>query len=325
METEALFHIAPRQVEVRKVRLVALGPDQVLVQSLCSAISPGTEKRLFVGDLPENMLLDANLPALRGTFSYPFRYGYALVGQVVAAGSEARHLIGQRVFLFHPHQRHVLVAARECLLLPHDVPVEDALFFANLESAVNFVHDATPVLGEVGLVIGLGVVGLLTVAVLARFPLQLYACDPIPERRRLAEQLGAITFAPSSPAHLERGFDFSIELSGEFNGLQQAVEWTGFCGRLVVGSWYNRPSPLDLGGAFHRSRLRWIVSQVSTIDPVLSGRWDKKRRYELVWKLIRELKPSCFISHRFPLSSAQEVFERLERGALLQPIFVYGE
>lgn len=323
MKVQALFHTAPRQVAVGEVDLPDPGPGQVQVKSWYSAISPGTEKRLFAGDLPQDLPLDATLPALAGSFTYPFRYGYALVGKVIAAGPGAETLLSRRVFLFHPHQAQALVAASECLPIPEDVNSEDALFFANLESAVSFVHDAAPRLGEAVLVVGLGIVGLLTASVLARFPLALYACDPLAERRSLVEALGALTFDPNAPFALEGGFDLAIELSGTPKGLQTALELTGFAGRIVIASWYRGKVALELGGAFHRSRIRLLASQVSSIDPELAGRWDRTRRHRLVWELMRAIRPARFISHRFPLQAAQEVFERLEQERLLQPIFVY--
>lgn len=325
MKTQALFHTAPRRVEVRELALADPGPGQVQVKSLYSAVSPGTEKRIFAGDLPQDLPLDANLPALAGGFSYPFRYGYALVGEVVAAGPGAEKFLNRRVFLFHPHQAQVVTAASECLLVPADIESEDALFFANLESAVNLILDAAPRLGERVMVIGLGILGLLTVAILARFPIALYASDPIAERRHLAEALGALAFAPDDSPALGDGFDLAIELSGSPQGLQSAIDLTGFAGRIVIASWYSGKVTLDLGGAFHRSRIRLLASQVSTIDPVLTGRWDRTRRRALVWQWVREIQPARFISHRFSLEAAQEVFERLERDRLLQPVFVYGE
>jgi 2-desacetyl-2-hydroxyethyl bacteriochlorophyllide A dehydrogenase len=323
MEALALFHVAPRRVEVRELTLAEPGPGEVRVKSLYSAISPGTEKRIFAGDLPQDLPLDATLPALAGSFSYPFRYGYALVGEVVAAGPGAEALLGRRVFLFHPHQSQTVVAASQCLPIPEDLSGEDALLFANLESAVNFVHDAAPKLGEQVLVIGLGVLGVLTAAVLARFPIALYACDPERRRRALAEALGALVFDPVRPLPPKGGFDLTLELSGSSQGLELAIQLTGFAGRLLLGSWYRGKVELDLGGAFHRSRMRLLASQVSSIDPELCGRWDKSRRYALVWEWVRKLRPAQFISHRFPLEAAQEVFEKLEREKLFQPVFIY--
>ncbi len=324
MRTCALFHTAPGRVEVRELEVAEPGPDEVQVTSLYSAISPGTEKRIFAGNLPEELPLDAVLPSLAGSFRYPFRYGYCLVGEVTAAGAGAGEaLVGKRVFLFHPHQTRAVVAASECLKVPEDIDSEDALFFANLESAVNLVHDAAPLLGEQVMVVGLGIVGLLTVAVLAGFPITLYASDPIAERRRLAEALGALTFDPKSP-QLGDSLDLAIELSGSPEGLQLAIDLTGFAGRIVIASWYRGKVALGLGGAFHRSRIRLLASQVSTIDPVLSGRWNRARRHVLVWELVRRLKPARFISHRFSLQESQEVFEQLEQDRLLQPVFVYG-
>ncbi len=69
---------------------------------------------------------------------------------------------------------------------------------------------------------------------------------------------------------------------------------------------------LDLGGRFHRSRIRLISSQVSSLSPELSGRWDKRRRFSLAWEMIAEIDPSRWITHRFPFDRAAEAYQLLD-------------
>jgi NADPH:quinone reductase-like Zn-dependent oxidoreductase len=106
----ALFHTAPRRVEIREVPAPAAAPGHVVVRTLCSGISGGTERLVFRGDLPEDMALDDTITALPGTFSYPFPYGYACVGQVDGQDST--------VFAFHPHQDVFTAAAADLISVP---------------------------------------------------------------------------------------------------------------------------------------------------------------------------------------------------------------
>jgi threonine dehydrogenase-like Zn-dependent dehydrogenase len=313
-----------------------------LVQTELTAISPGTESMIFRGHFPQGIALDATIASLSGSsWSYPLRYGYALVGRIVRVGSAVNEtLLGQRVFVFHPHQDHACVEAGQCIPIPDGIDSQAAAMLPNVESAANFVMDAAPLLGERFLVTGQGVVGLLTTAMLATFPLSdLSAVDPVAMRRVWAETLGADRVAGSvaelgaddhaasdGSATAGLAFDGVIELSGNVEALGEAIRATCFDGRIIAGSWYGRPgSPLDLGGVFHRNRIRLISSQVSTIAPQLAGRWTKSRRLALAWDWVRRLDPARLVTHLLPAAQCQDAFELAsapESGAL-QILFHY--
>jgi threonine dehydrogenase-like Zn-dependent dehydrogenase len=337
MQAHALFHQAPHRVEWAEISVADPRPGELLLQALCSALSPGTETLIFRGEAPEDLELDTTIASLQGQFRYPFRYGYALVGEVIGAGSsEHRDWLGRRVFVFHPHQSHVLVEWGDCHLVPEHCPSERALFFANLESALNLVFDLAPLVGERLAVFGQGVVGLLTTAILSRFPLaELIAVDPLAGRRELARLWGAGSIlAPEEVRDWVGrgrdgaiGLDGAVEVSGKPEALDQALELVGFGGRIVVGSWYGRRSAaLNLGGPFHRRRIQLIASQVSTIAPALSGRWTKERRFHLVWEWLQILQPECLITRRYPPGACQLAFEQMRDRAedIVQIIFDYS-
>jgi threonine dehydrogenase-like Zn-dependent dehydrogenase len=340
MSAQAVFHIAQHTVQAREVHTSKPGPGELLVRAVCSAISPGTESLIFRGGVPEDWKKDDGLETLVGDFRYPFKYGYALVGEVIAAGSaDDRHWQGRRVFAFHPHQAEAVIDKRYCYLVPEGMPADRALFLANMESALNLVMDAAPRAGERGMVCGQGIVGLLTMAVLSQLPLEeLIATDPIALRREWSEKLGAsLVVDPSRGRELavleqclfddeQDGLDFAIEVSGQVEALNQAIRLCGFDSRIVVGSWYGRnPGLVDLGGHFHRRRVKLISSQVSTINPVLSGRWSKERRLALALDWLDRIAPEQFITHRFGLSDCQTAFEWAAdpNSGALQVIFEY--
>jgi 2-desacetyl-2-hydroxyethyl bacteriochlorophyllide A dehydrogenase len=335
MRANALFHVAERRVECREVALAAPGKGEVLIKSRCSAISPGTEAMIFSGAFPKNTALDASIESLKGGFAYPFSYGYALVGDVLATGPEVGEgLIGKTLFAFHSHQNMAVVPVASCHRVPDGVPPEAALFLPQVETALNLVMDGAPLIGERVLVFGQGVVGLLTARLLAEFPLaRLVAAEPVAWRRELAKQCGvAETVDPADSGVWQalladlNGADLIFELSGNMAALNQAIEAAGFDGRIVVGSWYGANSQqLDLGGRFHRNRLRLISSQVSTLNPALTGRWDKPRRIDLAWCMVKKLQPQRLISQSFPLAECRQAFEAVcaRRDGVMQVIFQY--
>jgi len=115
------------------------------------------------------------------------------------------------------------------------------------------------------------------------------------------------------PAYAQKKFDLTFELSGSPSALNDAIALTAFSGRIVIGSWYGeKRAEVDLGGAFHRSRIKMIASQVSTIAPELRGRWDKARRFGVAWEALRRIQPQKWITHRFPIEEAAQAYKLLD-------------
>lgn len=330
MQSRAIYFTAPGQVEVRSQQVPDLSPSQVLVRACCSAISSGTESLVYQGLFPTQLTLDASLEALAGRFEYPLKYGYCVAGEVIAAAAGLENWVGRSVFAFRPHENLFLAAPESLLIIPEDLSPEEAVFLPNMETAVNFVMDGAPLIGEVAVVIGQGIVGLLTTFLLAAFPLAaLLAVDLHPLRRQAALNLGAT--AALDPDDLlaalpAAGADLCFELSGSPAAIDTAIAAAGFDGRVVIGSWYGqkRAAP-DLGGRFHRMRQRLVSSQVSTLAPHLTGRWDKARRFEVAWEMLRRIRPARLITHRFPLDRAPEAYHQLTEypNETIQIVFTY--
>jgi Threonine dehydrogenase and related Zn-dependent dehydrogenases len=334
---EELWFTKPGEVAVRQADITQPHPGQVLVANHCSAVSAGTELLLYRGQIPQQMALDASIASLQEQSTYPLRYGYASVGRIVGLGEGVdKNWLNRRVFAFQPHGSHFLATPEQLIAIPDDVEDEDAVFLANMETAVNLVQDGAPLLGERVAVLGFGVVGLLLASILRQFPLQqLVGADALPLRRDLAMQTG-VTFVadPNSAAdvaklraQLNNGADLIYEVTGAPAALNLAIDLSGFASRIVIGSWYGEKSaPIFLGGDAHRNRLKIITSQVSTLAPELSGRWDKARRFTVAWEMLRQVQPSQWISHRAPLAQAPELYRQLDHNPQnhLQVLFRYS-
>ncbi len=334
MKIQTLYFQAPYRVETCESELPALAPGQVLVKTAFSAISPGTEMLVYRGQC-QTGVVDEN-DSLSSNIQYPLAYGYACVGTVVEIGKEvAPHWLGQTVFSFQPHASYFLSRPEALIPVPESCSPERACFFANMETAVNLVQDAAPILGEKVLVLGQGIVGLLTSALLAEFPLEkLVSVDKFFLRRQASLAAGVDSaldpasagFAEAARAILTPGADLALELSGSPLALNAAIALTRFSGRIIIGSWYGeKRAPIDLGGVFHRSRIKLISSQVSSIAPELSGRWDKARRYEAAWAALSRTRPEKWISQRFPLERGAEAYQLLDQSAetAIQVVFAY--
>jgi 2-desacetyl-2-hydroxyethyl bacteriochlorophyllide A dehydrogenase len=323
-------------VELRQEELPDLGPEDILVQSLASAISHGTEMLVYRGQVSADLELD--LPTLRGSFDFPIKYGYASVGRVAAVGSAvARPRVGACVFVHHPHQSTLVVPARMAVELPEGVDPKLGVFLANLETAINVLLDAAPRFGERVAVFGQGVVGLLLTQLVRRVGVdRLIAIEPVSCRAELAKRLGAHVVLDGLEGVAPRvreltegvGVDLAIEASGNGAALRMAMDCVAFQGTVVVCSWYGtKLVPLSLGESFHRRRLRMVASQVSNIDPALQPRWTRERRLALAVRLLAELELAPLISHCLPLERAAEAYQLIDEHPedTVQVVLTYGD
>lgn len=348
MTGRSVYFTAPRDIEVREEPVPEPDAGEVRVRSIVSAVSPGTELLIYRGEADPDLPADETLDTLLGTLSFPLQYGYAVVGTVTATGDD----VGERwldtpVLAFHPHASHFAVPLADVVPLPEDLDPETAAFLPNVETAINFLLDGSPLIGERVAVFGQGVVGLLTTALLGRCPLDvLVTADLYGRRRRFSESLGAdrsIDPKQTDPAEAFRDHtdarpgvqqtsdggrraDLTYELSGNPDALNEAVDVTGYHGRVVIGSWYGtKQVSLDLAGRFHRSRIRLISSQVSTVDPTLRGRWSKPRRLMTAQRWLNRLDLDRLITHRIPIEDAPEAYELLDHRPeeTVQVLFTY--
>jgi len=343
MKRASVIFEKPYTVVLQAEPLSEPAAKEVLIKTKFSAISPGSELLVYRGEFPPQLPVDAEIKALSETFRYPLKYGYISVGEVVAVGSAVKkEWLGRLVFCFHPHESHYATPLNEVIPIPEDIELMEALFLPNMETAVNFMMDGRPVIGERAVIFGQGIVGLLTAALLAQFPLnKLVTLDRYAIRRRASLDMGAHeALDPESATLLSDlaallntdsavGFaDLVYELSGNPQALNQAVTVAGFGARVVIGSWYGiKQANLDLGGQFHRNRIRLISSQVSTIAPEFSGRWTKNRRLETAWDMIRKIRPAQFITHQYPVRQANKAFDMLDKkpGEAIQVVITYEE
>lgn len=298
MKALGLWTVAPGVAELRTHELPAPGPDQALVVTRASALSRGTERLVFQGRVPRNQWAAMRAPLQQGDFPFPVSYGYAAVG-VVAAGPAA--LAGRRVFCLHPHHDAFLAPASMCIPVPDAVPDARAVLAANMETAVNILWDARPLVGERALVVGAGVVGLLVAFLLARIPgLDLAVCDVDAARRSLVEGLGA-RFCLPEDAPGDR--DLVVHAAASEAGLRLALESCGFEARLLEASWFgDRLCGLPLGEGFHARRIALISTQVGAVAGAMRGRRTHGQRLALALDLLADARLDALVGPGIPFA-----------------------
>ena len=300
----ALFHTAPRCVEIREVPTPRPAAGEVLVRTVCSGISGGTERLVYRGEVPAELALDDTIGALGGTFSYPFAYGYACVGEVAESG--------QAVFAFHPHQDVFAARADDLIPLPAIDPAS-ATLFPLVETALQVVLDAGTGYRDRVVVLGAGVLGLLTGLLLQRSGWQPLMAEPQEWRRAIASSLGISTAAPAELVKAE--VPLVIDASGNPDAPAMALDMLAHEGTLLIASWFGTKAvALPLGGAFHRRRLMIRSTQVSTVPARLSGTWTRSRRRRETVELLPELPLAQLCTHVFDFGHAAEAFQAVDQG-----------
>lgn len=306
-QARAFWLVEPGVGEIRPTALPPPCPEDVTVRTIRSAVSRGTESLVFGGHVPPSQYAAMRAPFQDGEFPGPVKYGYLNVGVVEDGPGELR---GRTVFCLHPHQTAYVVPASAVTVLPHDVPVARAVLAGIVETAVNALWDAPPLLGDRVTVVGAGVLGCCVARLLARVPgVSVTLVDVEPGRAAVADALGAEFASPDGAAD---GRDVVFHTSATSSGLQRSLDLLAEEGTVVELSWYgDRPTTLSLGGSFHSGRLDLRASQVGTVAPARRDRRSRSDRLALALELLRDDAFDCLLTGESPFEALPEVMPRL--------------
>ncbi|MEK0085214.1 zinc-dependent alcohol dehydrogenase [Benzoatithermus flavus] len=303
----AYWATGPGRGELRPCRLPPPGKDDVLVRTLFSGVSRGTEALVAAGRVPPSQHQVMRAPFQEGSFPFPVKYGYSSVGRVTAGADD---LLGRLVFCLHPHQTAYVVPRAAVMPLPPGLPPERAVLAANMETALNALWDAAPRAGERIHVIGAGVVGCLVARLCRQIPgAEVTLADILPERADVAVALD-VAFAP--PDRLAGDADLVLHASGQGEGLRTALAVAGREGRIVELSWYGTAEvALPLGEAFHSRRLTIASSQVGQVAPAMRPRWSHARRLAKALELLCDPALDALLTGEVAFGSLPELMPRL--------------
>jgi hypothetical protein len=314
MQREALaFWLRkPGVGEIRRTTLARPSAEDVTVKTLRSAVSRGTESLVFGGHVPPSQYDAMRAPFQDGDFPGPVKYGYLSVGLVEDGPPQLR---GRTVFCLHPHQTAYVVPASAVTVVPDDVPVSRAVLAGIVETAVNALWDAAPLVGDRVAVVGAGTVGCCVARLLARVPgVSVTLVDVDPARADVAAALGVDFDLPDRAAG---GRDLVFHTSATSSGLQRSLELLAPEGTVLELSWYgDATTVLSLGGTFHSGRLAVRASQVGMVAPSRRGRRTTADRLALALELLRDAAFDSLLTGESPFETLPDVMTRLVSGDL---------
>ncbi|MFQ6615642.1 MAG: zinc-binding alcohol dehydrogenase [Fidelibacterota bacterium] len=322
-KARALWHDGTGQSSIREEELPPLDDGWCEIRTLFSSVSPGTESLVARGRVPREIHGEMACPYMGGEFPFPVKYGYSLVGEVVAGSPE---WVGKTVHVLHPHQTRCRVRERDVHPIPLPVSPERATLASTMETAVNALWDSGVSVGDRVLVVGFGTVGSLVARLVSGIPgVQPTVVDADPRKVELARKMG---FAAEDPLEAGDGFDLVFHASGTGDGLQTGIDRLGFEGTVVDLSWYGDGKvSLGLGGTFHAGRKTITSSQVSHVSARKRSLWDRDRRKDLVFSCLENAEYDAHLTSSVSFQDLPEVFKSLRDSPVreLSYLVTYGD
>ncbi|HWM56296.1 MAG TPA: zinc-binding alcohol dehydrogenase [Pseudonocardia sp.] len=298
--------------EIRTGPLSLPGPADVLVRTLYSGVSRGTEALVFRGEVPQSQYTAMRAPFQNGEFPGPVQYGYLSVGRVEQGPAD---LLGRTVFCLFPHQDRYVVPASAVVPVPAEVPAARAVLAGAVETALNATWDAGPLIGDRIAVIGAGMIGASVAALLAGLPAaRVQLVDVDPERAAVARTLG-VEFR--TPEQADGDCDLVLHASATAAGLARALELLGPEGEVIELSWFgDRTVSLPLGAAFHSRRLGIRASQVGSVASARRARRSHADRLAIALRLLAEPRFDALITGESAFDELPTIMPRLASGEL---------
>ena len=248
-------------------------PGEIIIQTSCSLISPGTEKMLVefgkanliskAKQQPDKLkeVFDkaktdgpiSTFESIKNKLENPIPLGYSNVGKIIKIGSEVTNFkIGQRVVSNGPHAEIVSVPKNLCALIPNNVTNEEASFTVLGSIALNGIRLAKPTFGETFVVSGLGLIGLITAQLLKAQGCRVIGLDPDSSKCSLAESLGILSY------NLNKDSDPISFCLGQTNDI-------GVDGVIITASTTSN-EPIDLSAKICRQRGRIVLIGVTGLN-----------------------------------------------------------
>jgi L-iditol 2-dehydrogenase len=288
-------------------------PDEVLVETICTLISAGTE----LGTQEQ----------VRG---HDFTPGYSNVGRILAVGADAKeYRVGDRVLSLAPHASHVIssTAPHSLRPIPDGVTDAEATFGVLGSVAMHGVRKARIELGEHVLVTGMGLVGQLVLRLVTGSGAEtLTAVDLVDERLARAEAGGALHTVNPRTTDLkttvdqvtqDRGLDVVIEASGYPDVLPQAFDLCRIGGRIILlGSIWHRKVEIDFMD-FHEKELVLMGCHQPKcpIHPTATFPWTQQYNRGQILTMIADgrLDVRSLITHHLPFTEAKKGYRLLQK------------
>jgi threonine dehydrogenase-like Zn-dependent dehydrogenase len=313
MKANALWHTTAECSAILGEKLPDSIPQMLLIKSLYSLVSLGTERLVASALIPVSVWNRMAVPYMEGSFSLPCKYGYSLVGKVMKGPAKYK---GKTVHLMHPHQDKCWAEPSSVYEVPPEIPARRAVLTSQVETAVNAIWDSRISLGDTILIAGFGLVGAIVALLASDIPgVKVSILEKNEYRKEMAREMGFQVM--EKPEDSNEVFDVAIHAAGDEKALQFCIDHIGYESQVTEISFYGKKSvSLSLGGTFHIDRKRIVVSQVSQIPTQRIARWDPERRKNLVFELLKDKRFDLLAGNIVPFEQASVMFNQIRHGVI---------
>lgn len=354
---------------VEQVPVPLARPGHLLIRTRASLVSAGTERMLLefgranlfekVRQQPDKVrqVLDKirtdgvgpTMRAVRAKLDKPIPLGYSNAGVVVEVGEGVtRFQVGDRVASNGQHAEYVCVPENLCAAIPAGVEDEAASFTVVAAIALQGMRLIQPTLGETVVVVGLGLIGLISVQILRANGCRVLGIDPDPSRAALAREFGAdvcVLSAGQNPLDAARrisagrGVDaVLITASTQSNEpMHQAAQMCRQRGRIVLvgvvglelsrADFYEKELTFQVSCSYGPGRYDPAYEEEGHDYPIGFVRWTEQRNFEAVLGLLAagQLDVRALVSERCDIGDAASGYEKLASENPLAIVLRYPE
>lgn len=297
MKAKALWHLNKMETAILEEEIGRNGDIGLLIKTNYSFISSGTETLVANGFVPNALKENMRVNYMGGSFDFPIKYGYSLVGETED---------GRYVHLMHPHQDKLFAREADLFTIPANLPLKRATLLSNMETTINAVWDAQLKGDEKILIIGFGGIGALLALTVKQYTgINPSVLELDKNKLNKARYLG---FSMD-----DADFDVIFHTSSSNTGLQFALDHVRKDGSVIELSWYgDKQLNLHLGGNFHYNRVKLISSQVSTVSPYAPFKGYRERK-EIACQILLNDAFDEIISNEIPFEDTPAYFDNLKK------------
>ena len=346
--------VKPGAVLIRTTRsLVSLGTERMLVEfGKAGFIEKARQQPDKVKQVLDKMKAEGILPTLEAVFNklnQPLPLGYCNVGEVEAVGKGVHSFsVGDRVASNGNHAEFVCVPENLCAKIPDNVSDEEAAFTVIGSIGLEGIRLCNPTFGETIVVIGLGLIGLVTAELLRANGCRVIGYDFDQQKVEMAQAKGITAFNPAQgtdpvkfvqQATNDIGADGVIITASNKSDeiIHQAAEMSRQRGRVILvgviglnirrDDFYKKELTFQVSCSYGPGRYDENYEQRGHDYPIGYVRWTEKRNFEAILQAINsgQLNVRSLITERVPLTEYNQIYGDMRKSGSIASILIYPE
>ncbi len=342
------------EILIRTTRsLVSLGTERMLVEfGKASYISKAKKQPEKVKQVLDKIKTDGFLPTVQNVMKRldePLPLGYCNVGRVVDVGEGVSGIaVGDRVASNGKHAEFVTVPANLTAKIPDTVSDDEAVFTVIGSIGLQGIRLCNPTFGETIVVIGLGLIGLITAQLLKSNGCKVIGIEPDASKRDIAVQKGINTIDPSTEENVEEavmrdtegvGADGVIITASTSNHtiISQSAQMSRKRGRIILvgvvglninrSDFYEKELSFQVSCSYGAGRYDENYEQKGIDYPLPYVRWTAKRNFESILNAIAEKKldVQSLISERVPFEEFGRIYDNIGTSKSIASVLIYKD